>query len=101
MAELKFDATKYEPWLGADHETARERALRMWMAYLNGDEDMDFSTACALAPHDRDAYDELRRWALSMDIAELPVAAQAALCCALVRHPPRKGAGKMQREIRV
>lgn len=89
MAILPFDATNHEP---LSVETPAEFALRLWMQCLNSDDDMDFTTACELAPYDREVFKALQAWAWSTDIAVLSEPVQATLARALIRKmPPTKG----------
>lgn len=97
MANFLFEATAYEPWLGAEHDSPATFALRMWLRYQNADGDMDFATACELARFDREVWDALQDWAWAHDTDALPDAAAAALGRALGHKPPRKGIGATAR----
>lgn len=93
MAEFTPDFTGVAPWQGEEHDTPADFALRRWLAYQNADDDMDFATACELAPHDREVFDALRQWALEAPMDDLPIEMQAKLAVALLRKPPRRGRG--------
>lgn len=97
MAEFKFAASNHRPWQGAEHDSPAEYALRLWLQYVNADEDMDFATACDLAPYDLEVWEALQSWAWSQDMDGLPDAAAAALGRALGRRKPRKGKGATAR----
>ncbi|UTH45324.1 hypothetical protein [Loktanella salsilacus] len=97
MASFTFDATDCQPWLGAEYDSPPTFALRMWMQYQNGDEDMNFAEACQLARFDREVWDALQEEAWAYDVDALPDAAAALLGRALGRRPPRKRKGATAR----
>ena len=86
MVEFTFDATQHAPWKGADYETSREYAHRVWNA---AEAELDLATACALAPFDREVFDGLLTWAKTAN--GVPDEWKVRLFDALVRKPPRKG----------
>lgn len=94
MVKLHFDATKYKPWQGAEHEGPRAYALRLLLYYENADADdevVDLNAALSLARFDCEAYDALQKWAWSQDVDSFPSELQAALGRILGRKRPRAG----------
>ena len=102
MVEFKFSVHEIhdqgiKPWLGHEHDTPEEAALRLWIQFSSADEDMDFATAVELAPFDREVYDAFQIQVWAMDVEKLPQSVQAAVGRVLGQKPPRKGKGATAR----